>query len=109
MNSLKLISIYKKNYTFFTKGTILSVGSMFVDDQNLEQFKTQSYTILGGQVGTNLNFGNFSVMGFAGLGNITNEKYVAFIQVNSDRLEFYEAGIPYNFFGGINLNYVFNN
>lgn len=100
--------VYKKNYTFFAKGTVLSVGSMFVDDQNLEQYKTPSYTILGSQIGTNLSFNNFSVMAFAGLGNITNEKYVAFIQVNSDRLEFYEAGIPYNFFGGINLNYVFN-
>lgn len=101
--------VYKKNYTFFAKGTVLSVGSMFVDDQNIEQFKTQSYTTLGSQIGTNISFNNFSVMAFAGLGNITNEKYVAFIQVNSDRLEFYEAGIPYNFFGGINLNYVFNN
>ncbi|MBK8549740.1 MAG: TonB-dependent receptor [Ignavibacteria bacterium] len=100
--------VYKKNYTFFAKGTVLSVGSMFVDDQNLEQYKTQSYTTIGSQVGTNISFNNFSVMAFAGLGNITNEKYVAFIQVNSDRLEFYEAGIPYNFFGGINLNYVFN-
>ena len=82
---------------------------MFVDDKNLEEFKTQSYTLLGSQLGTNMTFKNFSLMAFAGLGNITNEKYVAFVQVNSDRLEFYEAGIPYNFFGGINLSYVFNN
>lgn len=101
--------IYKKNYTFFAKGTIMSVGSMFVDDRNLEKYKTQSYTILGSQIGTNMNFNNFRIMAFAGLGNITNEKYVAFIQINSDRLEFYEAGIPYNFFGGINLSYIFNN
>ncbi len=100
--------VYNKNYTFFAKGTILSVGSMFVDDKNIAEYKTEPYTILGTQIGTNLSFKNFSVMGFAGLGNLTNEKYVAFIQVNSDRLEFYEAGIPYNFFGGINLNYVFN-
>ncbi|HMS64912.1 MAG TPA: TonB-dependent receptor [Ignavibacteria bacterium] len=100
--------IYKKDYTFFAKGTIQSVGSMFVDDRNLEQYKTQSYTLLGSQIGVNMNFKNFRVMGFAGLGNILNEKYVAFVQINSDRLEYYEAGIPYNFFGGINLSYVFN-
>ena len=100
--------VYKKFYTFFAKATVQSVGSMFVDDKNLEEFKTQSYTILGSQIGTNLQFKNFMVTGFAGLGNITNEKYVGFIQINSDRNEFYEAGIPYNFFGGLNISYVFN-
>ena len=101
--------VYKKNYTFFAKATVQSIGSMYVDDKNLEEYKTQSYTLLGSQIGTNMTIKNFSLTAFAGLGNITNEKYVAFIQVNSDRLEFYEAGIPYNFFGGINLSYVFNN
>ena len=101
--------VYKKNYNFFAKATVQSIGSMFVDDKNLEIYKTQSYTLLGSQIGTNMTFKNFSLMAYAGLGNITNEKYVAFVQVNSDRLEFYEAGIPYNFFGGINLSYVFNN
>jgi iron complex outermembrane receptor protein len=100
--------VYKRNYTFFAKGTVQSIGSMFVDDKNQEEFKTQSYTLLGSQIGTNLNFRNFMITAFAGLGNITNEKYVAFIQINSDRKEYYEAGIPYNFFGGINLSYVFN-
>jgi len=101
--------VYRKNYTFFAKATVQSIGSMFVDDKNLEEYKTQSYTLLGSQIGTNMTIKNFSLTAFAGLGNITNEKYVAFVQVNSDRLEFYEAGIPYNFFGGINLSYVFNN
>jgi len=101
--------VYKKYYTFFAKATVQSIGSMFVDDKNLEQYKTQSYTLLGSQIGTNMTIKNFSLTAFAGLGNITNEKYVAFVQVNSDRLEFYEAGIPYNFFGGINLSYIFNN
>lgn len=100
--------VYKKFYTFFIKGTVQSVGSMFVDDKNQEQYKTDSYTLLGTQVGTNMQFNSFMLTGFAGLGNITNEKYVAFIQINSDRNEYYEAGIPYNFFGGINLSYVFN-
>lgn len=100
--------IYKKNYTFFAKGTIQSVGSMFVDDKNVEEYKTNSYTLLGSQLGANLNFNNFRIMGFAGLGNILNEKYVAFVQINSDRKEYYEAGIPYNFFGGLNFSYVFS-
>ncbi len=100
--------VYKKFYTFFVKGTVQSIGSMFVDDKNQEQYKTDSYTLLGSQVGTNMQFNSFMLTGFAGLGNITNEKYVAFVQINSDRKEYYEAGIPYNFFGGINLSYVFN-
>ncbi|MEZ4689190.1 MAG: hypothetical protein R3A12_03015 [Ignavibacteria bacterium] len=80
---------------------------MFVDDKNQEQFKTASYTLLGTQVGANLQFNSFDGNRFAGLGNITNEKYVAFININSDRKEYYDAGIPYNFFGGINLSYIF--
>jgi len=100
---------YKKNYTFFVKGTFQNVGSMFVNDKNAEEYKTSPYSLLGSQIGTDMTFKNFRILAFAGLGNITNEKYVSFIQINSDRLEFYEAGIPYNFFGGINFSYIFKN
>jgi len=100
---------YKKNYTFFVKGTFQNVGSMFVNDKNAEEYKTSTYSLLGSQIGTDMTFKNFRILAFAGLGNITNEKYVSFIQINSDRLEFYEAGIPYNFFGGINFSYIFKN
>ncbi|MEZ4820872.1 MAG: hypothetical protein R2942_00135 [Ignavibacteria bacterium] len=36
---------------------------MFVDDKNQEQFKTASYTLLGTQVGANLQFNSLMVTG----------------------------------------------
>jgi hypothetical protein len=41
------------------------------------------------------------------MNNILDEKYVAFIQINSDRQEFYESGPRQNFFGGLNIAYMF--
>lgn len=36
-----------------------------------------------------------------------DEVYVGFININSASLEFYEAGAPRNYFGGVNLGYTF--
>lgn len=98
----------KKKYTLYVKANFQSIGSMFVDDRNTESLQTSSYTLIGSQIGADFDFNSFRVLAFAGLNNITDEKYVAFIQINSDRLEFYEAGPRRNFFGGINLSYMFN-
>ena len=80
---------------------------MFVNDQNVDSLKTASYSLLGAQLGANIDLGNFRIVGYAGVNNLLDEKYVAFIQINSDRQEFYEAGPRRNFFGGINLLYMF--
>ncbi len=92
----------------FAKSNFIYIGSMFVDDKNSDSLKTASYNTFGAQLGADLIFGNLRVVAFAGLNNIADKKYVAFVQINSNVNQFYEAGAPRNFFGGINLSYIFN-
>jgi iron complex outermembrane receptor protein len=97
----------KKDYTFFIKGNYQYVGKMYVDDRNTDSLKTEAYSLLNGQIGVDLQFGNFKVLAYGGVNNITDEKYVAFININSDRYEYYESGPRRNFFGGLTLAYMF--
>jgi iron complex outermembrane receptor protein len=96
-----------KKYTLYVKSTIQYVGGMFVDDKNSESLKTESYTLVNGQVGVDCDFNNFRLIAYGGLNNIADKKYVAFININSDRSEFYESGARRNFFGGLTLAYMF--
>jgi iron complex outermembrane receptor protein len=97
-----------KDYAVFIKGNITNVGEMFVDDANSDSLKTAGYSIFNGQVGFDLNISNkFKLFGYAGMNNISDEKYVSFININSDRREYYEAGARRNFFGGLTLAYMF--
>lgn len=80
---------------------------MFVNDQNVDSLKTQSYSLLGGQLGATVDAGDFRIVGYVGMNNILDEKYVAYIQINSDRQEFYESGPRQNIFGGLNIAYMF--
>lgn len=97
----------KNNYTFFIKGNYQYVGTMFVDDRNTDSLKTEAYSLLNGQIGAELTLGNFKLLAYGGVNNITDEKYVAYININSDRMEFYESGPRRNFFGGLSLAYMF--
>jgi len=95
-----------KNFTLFAKGNIQYVGEMFVDDRNTDSLKTEPYTLINAQIGVDVNLKHFRILGYAGVNNIADKKYVAFINVNSDRKEFYESGAPRNFFSGITLAYL---
>ncbi len=97
----------KKNYTFFIKGNYQYVGEMYVDDRNTDSLKTKAYSLLNGQIGVDLVFGSFKVLAYGGVNNMSDEKYVSFININSDRFEFYESGARRNFFGGLSLAYMF--
>lgn len=99
---------FSKKYTFFVKANTQHIGEMYVDDFNTENLKTKSYNLLNGQIGFNFLFNNINIMLYGGLNNITNESYVAFIQINSDRGEYYESGARRNFFSGLTIGYVFN-
>lgn len=99
---------FRKNYTFFVKGSFQQVGEMFVDDANSDSLKTKGYKVLNSQIGIDLTFKNFKILAYAGMNNLLDEKYVAFITINSDRLEFYESGARRNFFSGLTLAYMFN-
>ncbi|MBS1518863.1 MAG: TonB-dependent receptor [Bacteroidetes bacterium] len=97
-----------RDHNVFIKTNGLYAGSMYVNDKNVDSLKTEDYFLTGIQLGTDLTFKNFRLLAYAGLNNVFDKKYVAFVQINSDRQEFYEAGPRRNFFGGINLSYLFN-
>ncbi|MEZ4748553.1 MAG: hypothetical protein R3C41_20990 [Calditrichia bacterium] len=70
---------------------------MHVDDANSEQ--SEGYRLFNALVGLDV-FKNslFNLLFSAGaFNNITDETYVAFVNINSARQEFYEAGLPRNF------------
>lgn len=98
---------FAKKYTLYVKGNTQHVGGMFVNDANTDSLKTDPYTLFNGQIGIDCNFNKFRLVAYGGLNNIADKKYVAFININSDRNEFYEAGPKRNFFGGLTLAYMF--
>jgi len=91
--------------TGFVKMTYLAVSGMYTDDANSE--KSTGYQIVNVNAGCDLLFGNFSILVSGGMNNIADSRYVAFININSTRKEFYEAGEPRNFFAGVNLGWRF--
>jgi len=96
-----------KKYTLYAKTNIQHVGAMFVNDANTDSLKTGSYQLINGQIGIDCNFDKFRLVAYGGLNNIADKKYVAFININSDRSEYYESGPVRNFFGGLTLAYMF--
>jgi len=97
----------QKKYTFYVKSSVQYVGEMFSDDANADSTKTEAYTLINAQAGIDLNFDKFRILAYGGLNNIADKKYVAFININSDRYEFFEQGPKRNFFGGLTVVYMF--
>lgn len=99
---------FSKKYTVYVKSNIQHVGKMFVNDANIDSLETEAYSLINAQLGIDLNFNKFRVIAYGGLNNITDQKYVAFININSDaNKDYYEAGPKRNFFGGLTLAYMF--
>lgn len=100
---------YEKPFTNdligFIKLSDRFVSSMYVDDANSE--KTESYHLVNFQAGVDFSLGMFNILLSSGINNLFNKKYVGFININSDRKEFYEAGEPRNYFGILNIGYKF--
>lgn len=92
------------NITGFVKATYNNVGGMYTDDGNTE--RSNGYQLLNSTFGFDILFGSFNMLVSGGLNNIFNLTYVAFINMNSARREFYEAGEPRNFFASINFGYT---
>jgi len=107
--------IYNYNFTgsvsAFAKFNYTYVDGMYTDDEN--SAKTGAYILLNSGLGMKINISNFSIVANAGLGNLTDKKYAAYININADpdktiaKRTFYEAGAPRSFFAGINLGYNF--
>jgi iron complex outermembrane receptor protein len=99
---------FQKKYTAYIKSNVQYVGSMYVNDANTEILKTEPYTLINAQAGLDMNFDKFRLVAYGGLNNITDQKYVAFLNINSDANEdYYESGPLRNFFGGLTLAYMF--
>jgi len=97
---------FTQQITGFIRGSMRYVSGMYVDDANSD--KTADYTILNAGLGFDMTFGKFNLLIHGGVNNIADKVYVGFININSTRGEFYEAGEPQNFYGGINFGYAFN-
>ena len=96
---------FSASTTGFLKGTYRFASGMYVDDANSD--KTDGYALVGLTAGCDLNFGRLNLLISGGVNNLTDEVYVAFVNTNSANGEFYEAGEPRTYFGGVNLGYTF--
>jgi len=97
---------FTQQITGFIRGSMRYVSGMYVDDANSD--KTADYTILNAGLGFDMTFGKFNLLINGGVNNIADKVYVGFININSTRGEYYEAGEPQNFYCGINFGYAFN-
>lgn len=91
--------------TGFVRTSYRHVSGMFTDDYNSE--KSADYNIYGATLGLDLRFKRFNLLISGGVDNLFDEVYAGFININSTSREFYEAGAPRNYFGGVNLGYTF--
>ncbi|OGU77883.1 MAG: hypothetical protein A2V93_02705 [Ignavibacteria bacterium RBG_16_34_14] len=91
--------------TGFIKVTGISISEMYVDDANSD--KTPAYSLLNFNLGFDMIFNQFNLIISGGMNNITDEKYVSFININSTSGRFYETGEPRNYFASLNLGYNF--
>lgn len=99
---------FEKYYTVFIKANARYVGSLFVNDKNVDTLKTEEYLLLGGQIGFAVNYQGMNITAYAGVDNLGDKKYVSFVNINDMGGRFYEAGPKRNFFGGIKIGYIFN-
>lgn len=92
-----LVGFLKVNYN--------GVTGLYVDDANSE--KSKGYQLFNTAVGFDLTIGRFNLLFSGGVNNLANKTHVAFININSASKQFYEAGEPRHFFGGLNMGYTF--
>ena len=94
--------VISPDYSAFIKGSMQAVSSMYVDDQNSE--KTDTYQLFNLLSGFDLfPTKAYHMIWSFGVNNIFNKKYIGFININSTRKEFYEAGSPRTFFASLKL------
>ncbi|MFN0151849.1 MAG: TonB-dependent receptor family protein [bacterium] len=93
------------NATGFVKTSFTHVSSIFVDDANSEA--ADGYQLVDPLVGVDIALGGVDVLISGGVNNLFDERYVGFVNINSTSKDFYEAGEPRNYFGGLNLGHRF--
>jgi iron complex outermembrane receptor protein len=93
-----------EHITGFVKGNFNFISGMFVNDENSS--RSGDYRIFSATAGTDIVFGRVNFLVSGGINNILNTSHIAFININSDRKEFYEAGEPRNYFLSLNIGYT---
>lgn len=81
------------------------VTKMYVDDKN--SVSTSPYFFSNPMAGINITLNRLNILAFAQVTNITNRKYVGFVNINDYYGRYFEPNEPRNFIGGINISYKF--
>jgi len=103
--SLSYESMMSEYITTFAKVGYRVTDGMYVDDANTE--KTDGYETFSTTLGFDVSVKGFNLLVSVGVNNVFDKTYAAFVNTNSSTKEFYEAGEPRNYFGGINVGYTF--
>jgi len=85
----------------FVRTSFTRVSGMFVDDANSE--KTESYHLVDPLVGVDVALGGVDVLLSGGVNNLLDEQHVGFVNINATSKNYYEAGEPRNYYGGLNV------
>ena len=96
---------FSKYIRAFIKGNYNYVDKMYVNDANTEN--AEAYILLNSMIGFDISYKGLSILANAGINNILDKKYVAFININDANSRYYEAGPGSNFFGTFNIGYNF--
>ncbi|MBE2279073.1 MAG: TonB-dependent receptor, partial [Ignavibacteriaceae bacterium] len=89
------------NLNSYIKATTIYASSQFTDDANSDE--AAGYNIINATAGFDLIFNRFNVLFNFGVTNLLDERYAAFLNINSSSKRFYEAGGPRSFFAGISF------
>jgi iron complex outermembrane receptor protein len=103
--SLKYEKSIFRGITGYSKLGYWRISGMFVDDANSD--KTDGFQVFNFTVGIDATYRQFSMLISGGIQNLSDERYVGFININSASLRFYEAGAPRNYFTSIKLGLFF--
>jgi iron complex outermembrane recepter protein len=78
---------------------------MYVDDKN--SASTDAYFYANPMIGINFITKKFNILAYVGSNNVTDTRYVGFINVNDYNSRFYETGEPRNIYAGLKLSFKY--
>ncbi len=103
------IIILQVSYTlpsgFYVQAGLENLGRIQINNDN--KISSSPYTIYNLKMNYKLHILNNSADLFMGIENLFNRTYAASVFVNGSNGEYYEPGLPRNFYGGVKLNFNF--
>jgi iron complex outermembrane receptor protein len=104
MTSLAFQRPVADQITAFVKVNFNFVSGMYVNDEN--SARSGDYQLVGATAGSDITLDRFNILFSGGINNVFDKSHIAFININSDRKEFFESGEPRNYFVSLNLGYT---